>query len=203
MPLSSLWIGLIALAIVLASWVVALAKRAKATGDEEVLLDIATPPLSDWVVLGVLLAAAIALAFMGLSSWPGLLVPLALALTGALMFVDNLPAAITARGLRRGLSIEPWTEFAGWHWDPQEPHTLVLDGDAGEQRLGKVAIPVTEPAKAANAPETPDHPSPDDYPDWDSFREVIESSLTPHLPQTDITVPADAAAAAAPAPPAD
>ena len=187
MPFTPLTVGLIVLGLVLTCWVIALLRRVKASGDEEVLLDIATPPPSDWVVLALCLAAAVGLLVVGarleLAAWPGILFPLALALTGALMFVDNLPAAITERGVRRGLSITPWSQFAGWHWDAQQPHTLVLDGpSAGDEVDERMAIPVTEPELAGSAPETPDHPSPDDYPDWASFRSVIEASLGKHLP---------------------
>ena len=187
MSFTPLTVGLIILGLVITCWVIALLRRVKASGDEEVLLDIATPPPSDWVVLALCLAAAVGLIVIGaqlqLDAWPGILFPLALALTGALMFVDNLPAAITERGVRRGLSITPWSQFAGWHWDAQQPHTLVLDGPTtGENLDERLAIPVTEPELAGAAPETPDHPSPDDYPDWASFCAVIEAALAKHLP---------------------
>ena len=193
MPISPLLFGLVVLGLVIACWIIALVRRQSVTGDEQVLLDIASPPVSDWVVLGLCLAAAIAMAVIGLrlelDPWPGLLFPLSLALAGALMFVDNLPAAVTARGLRRGLSITPWSQFAGWQWDDEQPHTLVLSADRGDSPEPVVAVPVTDPAKADGAPETPTLPSPDDYPDWDSFRAVIDASLGQHLSATTTPTP--------------
>ena len=170
------------LAVVGLIWAGTLSRRSKVTGDEEVLLDIASPPLSDWLVLVLCVAAAIGLLVLLGDSRASVLFPLALVLTGVLMFVDNLPAAITSRGLRRGLSITPWSEFAGWHWDATQPHTLVLDGSAGDTDQGLVAVPVTDPQKAAGAPETPTLPSPDDYAEWEQFRGVIEMAMAKHLP---------------------
>ena len=187
-------VSMLLLALVFVCWAVALWKRSRVRGDEEVLLDIAAPPAADWLVLAVCAAAAGVL-FWLFGGWtlaeaggrfePSLatfLFPLALLLTGLLMFVDNLPAAITVRGLRRGLSITPWSELVGWHWDEEDPHVLVLRGRQGADEDDVAAVPVTDPKQAGGAPETPALPSPDDFADWDGFRTAIEAALAKHLP---------------------
>ena len=194
--MSPLLVSLVALLVVLGLWGLAVTRRKKASGDEEVLLDIAAPQSTDWVVLFVTVVAAIFLLMLLGPTVPAILFALSLLLCGALMFVDNLPAAITARGFRRGLSITPWSEFAGWHWDADAPRVLVLDGSAGTEDQGLVAVPVTDPRSSEEAPSTPTLPSPDDYLNWESFRDVIEAALQSHLPASPPSTPPAADVAA-------